>query len=142
MKRSTLIDNLLIDCSEIMRSIYLDSWVKLRENFIKSVFQNIKSEHPDIFMYICNAFNRLFELDTPEHLAVFLEYRLQILLKQNLSDEEIQALIIFNHVLLKAIYAQDYEYFKLIFTCECSAEAMGEILIKCASLGRPLLGLD
>lgn len=132
----------MIDCAEILKSIYHDSWIKLRENFIISVFQNIKIEHPNIFKYICNAFNRLMELDTPEHIVVFLEYRLQILLKQDLSDEEIQALVVFNHVLLKAIYVQDYEYFKLIFTCECSAETMGEILIKCESLGRSLPRLD
>ena len=104
-----LINALLLDCKKLMMEKQTGMKAKTE------LFETIKTHSPKFYCYIQKGLDLWGYACMPEYINVFMEYELLLLLKQNLTEEELQAAVLFQNLFPNAIVTENESYFNAIY---------------------------
>lgn len=104
-----LINTLLLDCKKLMMERQTGMKAKTE------LFETIKTHSPKLYSYIQKGLDLWEYACMPEYINVFMEYELLLLLKQELTKEELQAAVLFQNLFPNAIVTENESYFNAIF---------------------------
>lgn len=107
-----LINALLLDCKKLMMERQTGMKAKTE------LFETIKAHSPKLYCYIQKGFDLWGYACMPEYINVFMEYELLLLLKQELTKEELHAAVLFQNLFPNAIVMENESYFRAVYEGE------------------------
>lgn len=118
---SMLINELFLDCKKLIMS--RQTAMEVRTN----LFETIKTKSPLLYEYMEKGFYLWECACVPEYIKVYTEYELLLLLRQSLTEEEVQVVVLFKNLLPEAIMTENEQYFQSIYTCETATRDLSAV---------------